>query len=126
MTKERLRAYIAELEMQVAPATLSGRISDLNIVLNLIDPNYDDSLLPKNKAMTVFVISKSNQEIIKTTVVERGALPQWYSNIIQAYPSSLYMVVACNLSIAGTILGFATEEEMQKSNLPFGTTKWEQ
>lgn len=88
----------------------------------VLDPNYDDSLLPKNKAMTVFVISRSNQEIVKTTVVERGALPDWYSGIVKAYPSSLYMIVACNISIAGTILGFATEEEFKKANLPFGTT----
>lgn len=88
----------------------------------VLDPNYDNSLLPKNKAMTVFVISKSNQEIVKTTVVERGALPEWYSNIVKAYPSSLYMVVACNISVAGTIVGFATEEDFKKANLPFGTT----
>lgn len=88
----------------------------------ILDPNYDDSLLPKNKAMTVFVISKSNQEIVKTTVVERGALPDWYSGIVKAYPSSLYMIVACNISVAGTIVGFATEEDFKKANFPFGTT----
>lgn len=82
----------------------------------LIGVDYEDELLKRNRALVVFIISRSDNKVVKTTIVEREALPEWFVTTKRMYEQYNYRYILASTSIVGEILDLREEKESEKEN----------
>lgn len=80
----------------------------------VIDVNYPDDLLKRNRAYVVFIIDRKTDKVVNTTVVERDTLPQWFMTKKLAYEQDKYKYVIAALSVAGELLDFVEDAKTIK------------
>lgn len=87
-----------------------------NIKALYIDPRFTAKLADRNGDFVGFVIERSTDKVILTSVVERSSLSGWYELKGEQYPKDKYDLVFGSISIIGTLRGADLEEIENNSN----------
>jgi hypothetical protein len=82
----------------------------------IIDVNYSDDLLKRNKSVVVFICQRSDNKVIKTTVVEREALPDWFKKTTISYAQHTYRYILAGANIIGEMLALVEEKDVPKGH----------
>jgi hypothetical protein len=79
-----------------------------------INVDYPEELLSRNLCLTVFIVQRWDKKVIKASIVERRALPNWYAeNLKQFSPGGHYFMVSTT-SLIGEIIDIQMGEQEDK------------
>lgn len=80
----------------------------------LVNSYYPDDFLVRNRDMVMMIVERASAKVIKVTVVNREAMDNWLAQAQTVYTQDLYAILACNISIAGEIVGTVSEDEVRQ------------
>lgn len=76
----------------------------------VIDTNYDDDLLPRNRVLACFIVEKTSKKIVNSSFVERRVLGDWYCDKVAHFPVEHFKYLISAISIVGEILSIVIHE----------------
>lgn len=89
----------------------------------LVNSYYPDDFLARNRDMVMMVVQRGSSKVFKVAVVTREAMENWLAEAHATYPLEFYAILACNISIAGEIVGTMGEAEVRQK-MPNFPKEW--
>lgn len=88
-------------------------IDKLNIIVE-----FPQELNKHSCDLVGYVIVKYSKKVIKTNVLTRASLPQWYEAVKLRYAPDKHIFIVATVSLIGVVLGMQTEEDYTEKEKP--------
>jgi hypothetical protein len=91
-----------------------GETSLYKAIVLYLKPDYENSLLDRNRDLVGFVVERATGKVAKTSIVERNSLGTWYHDNRAAYAEDKFDLLVGSISIIGVLSGADMKEVDKK------------
>ncbi len=86
--------------------------------------DYSREFDPHNHDLVGYVVQKYPRKVVKASILTRSSVESWYDEVSSKYEGKNYVFLLGTVSLIGTVLGLATEDDFSEDEVESHDTKY--